>query len=78
MFKLVAPVFLGMGNEDVEATEAWMAIGREVEVAVGPKGGKRLVAWGIDRLAQVFNAAKARRRNAHAPYIEATLSARHI
>ena len=78
MFKFVTPVFLGVCNEDVEATETWMPVGREVEVAIGPKGGKRLVARGVDGKAQVFNTAKARRRNAHAPDIEATLSARHI
>ena len=50
-----------------------MTVAAEVEVAVGRKVGEHLIAWCVDRFAQVLYAAQSGRSDA-SPDVETALS----
>ena len=76
--EMVPFVLADMGDEDVEPAKPGVPVAGEIEVAVGPKGGKFLVAGRVDGGAQVLYAAESGYREAHAPDVETALAARHV
>ena len=66
------------GDIDVESAHSYMTVAAEVKVAVRTEGREHLIAWGVDRLAQVLYAAQSGRSDAHSPDVETALSARHV
>ena len=66
-------------DEDVEAAEAGMTVGGEIEVAVGTEGGEHLVARGVDGLTEVLYTARLIAADeAAAPDVESSQTAGHV
>ncbi len=57
---------------------SYMTVAAELNVAVRAVGWEHLIAWCVDRFAQVLYAAQSGRSDAHSPDVETALSARHV
>ena len=66
------------GDIDVESAHSHMTVAAEVKVAVRAEGREHLIAWCVDRFAQVLYAAQSGRSDAHSPDVESAFSARHV
>ena len=66
------------GDIDIESAHSHMTVAAEVEVAVRMEGREHLIAWCVDRFAQVLYAAQSGRSDTHSPDVESAFSARHV
>ena len=68
----------GVGNEEVEASHAGMAVGGEIEVTVGSEGGEHFVTRGVDRLAEILRGSRLIANELATPDIEASQTTGHV
>ena len=80
--RMIYLVFVGLrvnlGDIDVESAHAHMSVTTEVEVAVRSESRKHLVAWRIDRFAEVFHTTQSCGGDAHTPDVETTHATWHV
>ena len=75
---MITSVLAHLGDEDVKTSKTGMAIAGEIKVAIGTECRKSLVAWSVDRLAEVLHATVSCRCDAYAPNVETAFSSRHV